>query len=130
MDMQMASRRRVNKFLTIYHKENKNEEKILNNDTQNNNNNNRSLSHHNTINNLFTNNNFFSNKLFNEENGNVELMIMDPHATGNPDKGLYIITLDKDGEFVKIEPDALVLASRSIYFSKNKPWMAYIPKTK
>ena len=67
---------------------------------------------------------------FIEENGNVELMIMDPHVTGNPDKGLYIITLDKDGEFVKIEPDALVLASRSIYFSKNKPWMVYIPKTK
>ena len=62
------SRKRVNKFLTIYHKENKNEEKIVNNDTQNNNNNNRSLSHHNTINNLFTNNNFFSNKLCVNEN--------------------------------------------------------------
>ena len=52
-------------------------------------------------------------------NENVELMIMDPHDTGNQEKGLYIITLNKDGEFVQIEPNALILASGSIYFSKN-----------
>ena len=63
------------------------------------------------------------------ENENVELMIMDPHDAGSQDKGLYIITLDKNGEFVQIEPNLLVHMSQSIYFSKNKPWMVYIPKT-
>ena len=67
---------------------------------------------------------------FSEDNENVELMIMDPHASVEPEKGLYIITLDKNGEFNQIEPDVLVLASHSIYFSKNKSWMAYIPKNK
>ena len=62
------------------------------------------------------------------ENENVELMIMDPHDAGSQDKGLYIITLDKNGEFVQIEPNLLVHMSQSIYFSKNKPWMVYIPK--
>lgn len=65
---------------------------------------------------------------FNEENENVDLMIMDPHDSGSAGKGLYIITLDKNGEFVQKEPEELILASGSIYF-KEKPWMVYIPKT-
>ena len=57
-------------------------------------------------------------------------MIMDPHASNNPEDGLYIITLDENGEFKQIEPEKLILASHSIYFSNNKPWMVYITKTK
>ena len=66
---------------------------------------------------------------FNEGNDNVDLMIMDPHDSGSAGKGLYIITLDKNGEFVQKEPEELILASTSIYFAENKPWMVYIPKT-
>ena len=62
-------------------------------------------------------------------NDNVDLMIMDPHDSGSAGKGLYIITLDKNGEFVQKEPEELILASTSIYFAENKPWMVYIPKT-
>ena len=65
-----------------------------------------------------------------ENSEDIELMIMDPHAVGTPEKGLYIIKLDEKGEFIHIEPEQLVLASQGIYFSNNKPWMAYIPKTK
>ena len=65
----------------------------------------------------------------NNDNGNIDLMIMDPHATNEPEKGLYIITLDEKGEFKLIEPGMLVLASQGIYFADNKPWMVYIPKT-
>ena len=65
---------------------------------------------------------------FNKDNENIELMIMDPHARSEPEEGLYIITLDEKGEFGRIEPEKLVLASPSIYFIE-KPWMAYIPKT-
>ena len=39
-------------------------------------------------------------------------------------------TLDENGEFKQIEPEKLILASHSIYFSNNKPWMVYITKTK
>ena len=67
---------------------------------------------------------------FNEDNDNIELMIMDPHATNEPEKGLYIITLDEKGEFKQIEPGLLVLASQAVYFSGNKKWMIYIPKSK
>lgn len=67
---------------------------------------------------------------FNEDNENIELMIMDPHATNEPEKGLYIITLDEKGEFKQIEPGLLVLASQAVYFSGNKKWMIYIPKSK
>ena len=65
---------------------------------------------------------------FNKDNENIEMMIMDPHAISEPEEGLYIITLDEKGEFGRIEPEKLVLASPSIYFIE-KPWMAYIPKT-
>ena len=65
---------------------------------------------------------------FNKDNENIEMMIMDPHARSEPEEGLYIITLDEKGEFGRIEPEKLVLASPSIYFIE-KPWMAYIPKT-
>ena len=34
---------------------------------------------------------------FNEENENIDLMIMVPHDSGSAGKGLYIITLDKNG---------------------------------
>ena len=67
---------------------------------------------------------------FNEDNENIELMIMDPHATNEPEKGLYIITLDEKGKFKQIEPGLLVLASQAVYFSGNKKWMIYIPKSK
>ena len=67
---------------------------------------------------------------FNEDNDNIELMIMDPHATNEPEKGLYIISLDEKGEFKQIEPGFLVLASQAVYFSGNKKWMIYIPKSK
>ena len=66
---------------------------------------------------------------FNNDNENIEMMIMDPHAVNEPEKGLYIITLDEIGKFKQIEPEKLVLASGSIVFSNNKPWMIYIPKT-
>ena len=66
---------------------------------------------------------------YNEEDENIEIMIMDPHTSTKPEIGLYIITLDEKGEFQKIEPEELVLASSAIYFSGNKPWMVYIPKT-
>ena len=64
----------------------------------------------------------------NKDNENIEMMIMDPHAGSEPEEGLYIITLDEKGEFSRIEPEKLVLASHSIYFV-GKPWMAYVPKT-
>ena len=67
---------------------------------------------------------------FSNDKENIELMIMDPHASNNPEDGLYIITLDENGEFKQIEPEKLILASHSIYFSNNKPWMVYITKTK
>ena len=67
---------------------------------------------------------------FNTDNGNISLMIMDPHASKNPEEGLYIISLAANGEFLQIEPEKLILASLSIYFSDNKPWMVYIPKNK
>ena len=54
---------------------------------------------------------------------------MDPHAVKSPMDGLYIITLGEDGRFIQIEPNKHTLVSAYIYFSKNKPWMAYIPKT-
>ena len=57
-------------------------------------------------------------------------MIMDPHAINNPRDGLYIISLDANGKRIQIEPNNLILASNSIYFSDNKPWMVYIPKNK
>ena len=60
----------------------------------------------------------------------ISLMIMDPHATNKPEMGLYIITLDENGGFIQIEPQGKVLVSYAIYFNNNKPWMAYIPKTK
>lgn len=60
----------------------------------------------------------------------ISLMIMDPHSTIDPEKGLYIITLDENGGFIQIEPEGKVLASSAVFFNKNKPWMAYIPKTK
>ena len=63
-----------------------------------------------------------------EENRNTELIIMDPHAVGNPEIGLYIIVLDKDGKYLQIIPNQNVLCSLSVFFSNNKPWMAYIPK--
>ena len=66
---------------------------------------------------------------FNTDNENISLMIMDPHASKNPEEGLYIISLAANGEFIQIEPEKLILASLSIYFSDNKPWMVYIPKT-
>jgi len=66
---------------------------------------------------------------FNADNGNISLMIMDPHAINNPRDGLYIISLDANGKRIQIEPNNLILASNSIYFSDNKPWMVYIPKT-
>ena len=67
--------------------------------------------------------------IFNTDNENISLMIMDPHASKNPEEGLYIISLSANGEFIQIEPEKLILASLSIYFSDNKPWMVYIPKT-
>ncbi len=66
---------------------------------------------------------------FNTDNGNISLMIMDPHAINNPRDGLYIISLDANGKRIQIEANNLILASNSIYFSDNKPWMVYIPKT-
>ena len=66
---------------------------------------------------------------FNTDNGNISLMIMDPRAINNPRDGLYIISLDANGKRIQIEPNNLILASNSIYFSDNKPWMVYIPKT-
>ena len=65
----------------------------------------------------------------NNENGNISLIIMDPHAVKIPIDGLYIITLDAYGRFIQIEPNKHILVSAYIYFSKNKPWIAYIPKT-
>jgi hypothetical protein len=65
---------------------------------------------------------------FDEENNNIELIIMDPHAVKYPEIGLYIIILNDIGEFVGIIPNEFVLCSRSVKFSDNKPWMAYIPK--
>ena len=62
--------------------------------------------------------------------GNISLMIMDPHSTIKPEMGLYIITLDENGGFINIEPNGKVLVSPAIFFNKNKPWMVYIPKTK
>ena len=53
---------------------------------------------------------------------------MDPHAVKYPEIGLYIIILNDIGEFVGIIPNEFVLCSRSVKFSDNKPWMAYIPK--
>ena len=65
---------------------------------------------------------------FNEENKNIELLIMDPHAVENPKEGIYIIVLDNEGRQINIIPDKKVLASLAIVFSQNKPWMAYFPK--
>jgi len=66
---------------------------------------------------------------FNKDKEEIELMIMDPHAVSEPEQGLYIITLDEKGEFKQKEPAQLILASLSVYFCDNKPWMVYIPKT-
>ena len=65
---------------------------------------------------------------FNELNNNIELLIMDPHATDKPEDGLYIIILDESGDCLEIIPNKHVLASLAITFSYNKPWMAYFPK--
>ena len=65
----------------------------------------------------------------NNYNENISIIIMDPHAIKNPLDGLYIITLDVNGRFIQIEPNNHILVSGSIYFSYNKTWMAYIPKT-
>lgn len=67
---------------------------------------------------------------FDENNENIELMIMDPHSATKAEIGLYIIILDKNGEFFYMQPEKYVLASQAIYFSRGKPWMVYIPKTK
>lgn len=66
---------------------------------------------------------------FDDKSENIELIIMDPHTYDKPEKGLYIIVLNKDGEFYNIIPFEHVLASKSVFFDRNKPWMAYIPKT-
>ena len=58
---------------------------------------------------------------------NIELIIMDPHACPDAEKGLYIITLDNNGGFLEITPPEIVLASMSIYFAHKNPWMAYFP---
>ena len=66
---------------------------------------------------------------FNEENKSLELLIMDPHGVEEAEKGLYIIVLNEDGKYLDKIPKELVLASESVYFSDNKEWMVYIPKT-
>ena len=66
---------------------------------------------------------------FNEENKSIELLIMDPHGVEEAEKGLYIIVLNEDGKYLDKIPKELVLASESVYFSDNKEWMVYIPKT-
>ena len=53
---------------------------------------------------------------------------MDPHTVDYPENGLYIIKLNEKGSFLEITPNKHVLCSRSVKFSNNKPWMAYIPK--
>lgn len=65
---------------------------------------------------------------FDDENENMEIIIMDPHAVDYPEIGLYIIVLNKEGEFLEVIPNEHVLCSKSVFFSNNKPWMAYIPK--
>ena len=54
---------------------------------------------------------------------------MDPHAINKPEIGIYIITLDENGEFININPFEHVLASEAIMFSNKKPWMVYFPKS-
>ena len=66
---------------------------------------------------------------FDEESNNIELIIMDPHVVGDPEKGLYIVVLNEQGEFFDLIPFEHVLCSRSVFFNNKKPWMAYIPKT-
>jgi hypothetical protein len=66
---------------------------------------------------------------FNEENKSLELLIMDPHGVEEAEKGLYIIVLNEDGKYLDKIPNESVLASESVYFSDNKEWMVYIPKT-
>ena len=65
---------------------------------------------------------------FNELNNNIELLIMDPHASDKTENGLYIIILDESGDFIEKIPNKHVLASLAITFSYNKPWMAYFPE--
>ena len=67
---------------------------------------------------------------FNEVNNNVELLILDPHASVKPICGVYIIVLNDLGDFVEIIPNQHVLASQSIAFNQYKFWTAYIPKSK
>ena len=66
---------------------------------------------------------------FNEKNKSLELLIMDPHGVEDDEKGIYIIVLDEDGKYLEIIPNEPVLQSSSIFFSNNKEWMAYFPKT-
>ena len=63
------------------------------------------------------------------ENKSLELLIMDPHGVEEAEKGLYIIVLNEDGKYLNKIPNESVLASESVYFSDNKEWMVYIPKT-
>lgn len=67
---------------------------------------------------------------FDDENQNTELIIMDPHTVEYPENGLYIIKLNEEGGFLEVIPNEHVLCSRSVKFSDNKPWMAYIPTIK
>ena len=65
---------------------------------------------------------------FDDEKENMEIIIMDPHTVDYPEIGLYIVVLNKEGENIEIIPNEHVLCTRSVQFSNNKPWMAYIPK--
>lgn len=66
---------------------------------------------------------------FDQDNNNIDLIFMDPHAINKPEIGIYIITLDENGEFININPFEHVLASEAIMFSNKKPWMVYFPKS-
>ncbi len=66
---------------------------------------------------------------FDEENSNMELIIMDPHAINDPKIGLYIVKLNSsNGDFIEIIPNNHVCASVSVHFSDKKPWMIYVPE--
>lgn len=65
-----------------------------------------------------------------DENLNMQLIIMDPHAVNEPEKGLYIVILDSiEGNLIELIPNKHVCASAAVHFSDNKPWMVYVPKS-
>ena len=68
---------------------------------------------------------------FDEENSNMQLIIMDPHAVNKPEIGIYIVILNStNGDFIELIPNNHVCASACVHFSNKKPWMIYVPNEK